>query len=372
MVRVIALTVLLGGCVAIWAKAPAGVKSVPTVPSKPYNPKMPDVTPHALIGDWEGRIKAKGDPAPLVAQVIAVGEGQYSVNMLERFDTCDPAIVVLTGTADKSVKTVELTGKATKGKFKDTQWTAKLTEDTFSGGIKGARTATFSLKRVVRLSPRLGAKPPAGAKVLLGPDTKDLNAEWVGTRSDKKCPWKLLDGGVMQCTPKTGSVLTKRKLGDHHMHVEFRTVYEPGAKRQGRSNSGVYILNRYECQILDSYGLEGKSNECGGLYRAVAPRVNMCAPPMQWQSYDIFFQAPRFDDSGKKQTEPAHITVVHNGVLIHDDVKMAKGTGAGGRRPPVPAAQTLLQDHGHKVEFRNIWVADLKSPPSGKADKARD
>jgi len=363
MVRVIAITVLLGCCLSVQAKAktPLPVKPVTTVPSRPYDPKLTDATPCPLIGDWEGQIKAKGNPKPLVAQVMAAGKGQYRVNMLDKFDARDPVPVVLSGKADESGKTVKLGGES-----KGAQWTATLTEKTFSGEVKGARKGSFTLKRVVRLSPRLGAKPPKGAKVLLGPDTKDLNTEWVGTGRDRKCAWKLLDGGVMQCQPRTGSVLTKRKLGDHFMHVEFRTVFEPDSKSQGRSNSGVYILNRYECQILDSYGLEGKPNECGGMYRAVAPRVNMCAPPMQWQSYDIFFQAPRFDSSGKKQIEPAHITVLHNGVLIHDDVKLAKGTGAGGRRPVVPAAQTLLQDHGHKVEFRNIWVADYKPAPGGK------
>jgi len=362
MVRVVGLTVVLGCCMPVSAKAPLPVRPVDTVPSRPYDSKLPDVTPHPLIGDWEGQIKAKGDPAPLVAQVMAAGKGRYRVNVLERFDTHDPVLVVLAGQADESGKTVKLAGES-----KGAKWTAKLTEKTFSGEVKGERKGSFNLKRVVRLSPRLGAKPPAGAKVLLGPDTKDLNAEWVGTGRGKKCTWKLLDGGVMQCQPRTGSVLTRRELGDHFMHVEFRTVFEPDSKSQGRANSGVYILNRYECQILDSYGLEGKPNECGGLYRAVAPRVNMCAPPMQWQSYDIFFRAPRFDASGKKQVEPAHITVLHNGVLIHDDVKMSKGTGAGGRRPPAATARTLLQDHGHKVEFRNIWVADFKTAPGRKA-----
>ena len=365
---VIGVAVLLAGCSAGLGEAPkptgdqtaavCAVKPIARVPSRPYDAKLPDASPIPLIGDWEGKIGAD----PLVAQVIATGKDRYTVNLLDKFDTSEAKLAVLAGKADK------LTGAATAGKYKDTQWLAELTEKGLTGSVKGARKARFSLKRVVRLSPRLGAKPPAGATILLGPETKDLNTAWARP-GGKDCTWKLLDGGVMQCAPKKGSAVTRKKFGSFHLHIEFRTVFKPDSGGQGRSNSGVYIQNRYECQILDSYGLKGAANECGGMYRAVAPHVNVCAPPLQWQSYDIFFRAPRFDASGKQQTEGAHISVVHNGVLIHNDVTLAKGTGAGGRRKPVPAEFLLLQDHGNAVEFRNIWAADLKKIEKPKTEK---
>ena len=368
-VRMIGLLVLLACCSVGLGEAPkpagddaaavCAVKPIARVPSKPYDAKLPDASPIPLIGDWEGKVGG----GPMAAQVIAMGKGEYSVNVLEKFDTRDAKIVVLTGKADK------LAGSVTAaGKFKGTQWQAALSEKGLVGSVTGACEASLNFKRVVRLSPRLGAKPPAGAVVLLGPDTKDLNATWT-RGGGKDCSWKLLKGGVMQCVPRKGSAITRKKFGSVHLHVEFRTIFQPEAKSQGRSNSGVYIQNRYECQILDSYGLKGAANECGGMYRAVAPRVNMCAPPMQWQSYDIFFRAPKFDASGKKQIEGAHISVVHNGVLIHNDVKLARGTGAGGGRKPVPAEFLLLQDHGNPVEFRNIWAANLKKPKIDKGEK---
>ena len=362
----IALAVLLGGCSVGLCEAPkpkgddaaavCAVKPVATVASKPYDAKTPDATDVPLIGDWEGTIGKD----PIVAQVIATGD-EYTVNLMAKFDTRDPKFAVLTGKCDS------LTGSSAAGKYKGAKWQAKLTDTGLTGTVKGSGDASFSLKRVMRLSHRLGAKPPEGATVLLASDTKDLN-ETFTKGGGKPCGWKLLKGGVMQCVPKGGSALTKKKFGSVHLHLEFRTAHQPKAKGQGRSNSGVYIQNRYECQVLDSYGLKGLPNECGGMYRAVAPRVNMCAPPRQWQSYDIFFRAPKFDSSGK-QTEGAHISVVHNGVLIHNDVVMPKGTGSGGRRKPVPAEFLLLQDHGNPVEFRNVWAADLKKPTTEKDTK---
>jgi len=367
--RVIGLMVLLACCSVALGEAPkpagddaaavCAVKPVATVASKPYDAKNPDAAPIPLIGDWEGKVGG----GPMVAQVIAMGNGEYIVNVLEQFDTRDAKIVVLTGKADK------LTGSVTAaGKFKGTQWVAALSEKGLVGSVTGACEASLSFKRVMRLSHRLGAKPPAGATVLLSSKTRDLS-ETFTRGGGKPCGWKLLDGGVMQCVPRGGSALTKKKFGSVHLHAEFRTAFMPEAKGQGRSNSGLYIQNRYECQVLDSYGLKGVANECGGMYRAVEPRVNMCAPPKQWQSYDIFFRAPKFDASGEKQIEGAHISVVHNGVLIHNDVVLNKGTGMGGRRKPIAAEFLLLQDHGNPVEFRNIWAADLKKPKTDKDTK---
>jgi hypothetical protein len=120
----------------------------------------------------------------------------------------------------------------------------------------------------------------------------------------------------------------------------------------------VYLQGRYEVQVLDSYGLEGKDNECGGIYKVGAPIVNMCAPPMQWQTYDITFYAPRFDNAGKK-TKDAYVTVVHNGVTIHDEKIIPKLTGGALDGNVAEPGGIYLQDHSNPVQFRNIWLVEL-------------
>ncbi len=172
----------------------------------------------------------------------------------------------------------------------------------------------------------------------------------------KNIGWKLVDG-AMKITPKSGSIMTKQDFRDFKMHIEFNTPQmPPNVKGQARGNSGIYIQRRYELQILDSYGLELKNNDCGSIYTFKAPDKNVCRMPGRWQSYDIIFHAARFD--GNRKTEKAHITVWHNGVLIHDDVELDNKTGAGRPEGPEPGP-ILLQDHGNEVMFRNIWIVPL-------------
>jgi hypothetical protein len=197
------------------------------------------------------------------------------------------------------------------------------------------------LKRVERKSKTLGAKPPKGAIVLFDGSNTD---EWEKA--------KLVDGKLLGATGAS----TKRKFGDHLLHIEFRTPYMPEARGQGRGNSGVYIQGRYECQVLDSFGLEGEDNECGGIYSIAKPAVNMCYPPLAWQTYDIDFTAARYDENGKK-TKNARVTIKHNGIVIHDDLELTHGTP--GHNPEGPEPDSLfLQDHGNPVAFRNIWVVE--------------
>jgi len=180
-------------------------------------------------------------------------------------------------------------------------------------------------------------------------------SHWT-TGSDRKIGWKLV-GDAMKITPGSGSIMTKRDFTDFRMHAEFKTPQlPPNVKGQSRGNSGIYIQRRYELQILDSYGLEPKNNECGSLYRFKAPDKNACDMPGRWQSYDIIFHAAKFD--GGKKVENARITVWHNGVLIHNDVELQNKTGAGRPEGPEPGP-ILLQDHGNEVCFRNIWIEPL-------------
>jgi len=202
--------------------------------------------------------------------------------------------------------------------------------------------------------------------VVFGPEKSDSQAaQWKQVDLNKsgkdKVRWKLVDG-AMQVVPGTSSIVTKRKFRDFKLHLEFRTPFMPEAREQARGNSGVYLQGRYEVQILDSYALEGRDNECGGIYKVGTPLVNMCAPPVQWQSYDITFLAPRFDTAGKK-TDDARVSVVHNGVVIHDNLSVPGPTGEALDNNIAEPGGIYLQDHGNPVQFRNIWLVELPQEP---------
>lgn len=217
----------------------------------------------------------------------------------------------------------------------------------FAGGkmtlLSGEGKKWFTLERTERKSPTLGAKPPKGALVIF--DGKNLDMfEPVGGLKKHLTKQKTI----------FGDVTTKPLPEDYKLHLEFRLSWMPEARGQGRSNSGVYIHDCYELQVLDSFGLEGRNNECGGFYQVKAPDVNMCLPPMVWQTYDIDFTAPRFE--GNKKVKNARITVRHNGVVIHDNLELPRLT-PGGKPTEGPGPRGIhLQGHGNHVQYRNIWL----------------
>ena len=192
-------------------------------------------------------------------------------------------------------------------------------------------------------------KAPEGATI--------LDASQFVHEDGKPSTWPVADG-VLEVGK--GSVMTKEKYGDFQLHVEFNLAESPeAAKGQGRSNSGVYIQRRYEVQILDSMTDDPpKNNGCASIYTRKAPDKNVGKKPGEWQTYDITFRAARFDGAGKK-TESARITVVWNGVKVHDDYEIKNKTGAGKPEGPEPGP-ILLQDHGAKVKFRNLWILPKK------------
>lgn len=200
---------------------------------------------------------------------------------------------------------------------------------------------------------------PPGAVVLF--DGKNPGA-WVkagGKAAGDPAAWKLVQGGAMQ-VQGGNNIMTKERFGGRFkLHVEFRVPYMPNAKGQGRGNSGVYVQGRYEVQVLDSYGLKSKDNDCGGIYGVAAPLVNVCKAPTIWQSYDIEFTAPRCED-GKKVAN-ARMTVYHNGTKIHDNVEIrVDNTTAGLGGNVCEPGPIMLQDHGNPVQFRNIWLLPMK------------
>jgi hypothetical protein len=201
---------------------------------------------------------------------------------------------------------------------------------------------------------------PKDAVVLF--DGKNFD-NWSHTNG-KPVEWKSV-GGAMQVQPGKGDIVTREKFtGAFKLHVEFRVPYLPDKKDQARGNSGVYLQGRYEVQILDSYGLEPKNNECGGIYTVATPKENACKAPTVWQSYDIEFTAPTCAEG--KIREPGRMTVFHNGIKIHDDVKLVKDgkpvtnttSGLGG--DPCQPGPIMLQDHGSPVQYRNIWLVPMK------------
>jgi len=213
------------------------------------------------------------------------------------------------------------------------------------------------VQRVVKKALSDVAAAPESAVVLL--DGTQLS-HWTNVDGGP-AGWKIVDD-VMQVVPGSGSIMTKECYRDFHLHVEFNVPESPPtAQGQGRGNSGVYLLRRYEVQILDSFGIEAGKGDCGSLYNARAPDRNVCRAPGRWQSYDISFRSPRYagEGTGVKKTENARITVLHNGTLIHDDVELATKTGAGRPEGPEPGP-ILLQDHGHAVRFRNIWIVTVQ------------
>ncbi len=306
----------------------------------------------AAMGDWEGSwiLEDESDSGRVVTQVIALGKGEYRAKVMEEFDTRVEPIAVLDGRRHGDVVGFEGPGRYENTEF---QIEAAIKDGKFSGSFEGDATGSFEMERAIRVSPTLGAEPPEGAIVLF--NGKNFK-QWKHTRKKSgadSVKWKLLKGGAMEVVKGTGSIVTKKKFTDFKLHVEFRTPFMPDARGQARGNSGVYLQERYEVQVLDSYALEGQDNECGGIYKIGAPLVNMCAPPTQWQTYDITFYAPGADRSN------AQVTVVHNGVTIHDNISLPKPTGGALDSDVTRPGGIYLQDHGNPVQYRNIWLVEL-------------
>jgi hypothetical protein len=196
------------------------------------------------------------------------------------------------------------------------------------------------LQRVARVSPTLGVRPPEGAVVLFD-----------GSGIEQFTAARMTDEGLLMEGADTLPLFQ-----DFNMHVEFRLPYMPTSDGQQRGNSGCYLQSRYEVQVLDSFGQLPVFNGCSAIYRQKAPDLNMCLPPLQWQTYDIQFTAPRWGADGSK-IRNAHVTVWHNGVKTQNNYSIISKTGAGKDEAP-----TLLpirfQNHSDPVRYRNIWVVD--------------
>ena len=297
------------------------------------------------MGNWEGQwMDDSFASGSLSAQIIAEGKGNYRAVVSADIGEVEPIRgkargkkdgekVVFKGTIDAGVDyggVLEITGSISEGKF--------------TGRYAGENRGRLEMKKVQKASPTLGAKPPEGAIVLFS--GKDYS-KWEGD-NQKPNPWKPV-GDAMEA--RNGSIRTKQQFRDFRLHLEFCTPFMPEARDQGRGNSGVYLPGGNEIQVLDSFGLPPSQHDCGGFYGQAAPRVNACLPPGEWQTYDVTFIASRFDDSDKL-VKSATVTVLHNGIKIHDEFQPRRQAKSGG---------ILLQDHGNPVQYRNIWLVPLRA-----------
>jgi hypothetical protein len=207
------------------------------------------------------------------------------------------------------------------------------------------------------VTPGEGVKPPSDAIILF--DGTNLN-EWTNDKGEP-AGWTVADG-CMSVKKGEGTIKTKRGFGDCQLHIEWRTPAEVKGEGQGRGNSGIFLQNRYELQVLDSYDNKTYSNgQAGSIYKQSIPLVNACRKPGEWQTYDIIYQAPRFSENGRVAV-PAHITVLQNGVLIQNYTEIRGTTPFIGL--PEYIAHSMkeplsLQDHNNPVSYRNIWIREL-------------
>jgi hypothetical protein len=232
-----------------------------------------------------------------------------------------------------------------------------------SGQIFGQNSVQQSVNEPKIIEPGKDGGPPSDAIILF--NGKDLS-DWQGLNGGP-AKWLVKDG-VMTVAPFTGNISSKQEFGDVQLHIEWATPAEVVGKDQGRGNSGVFFMGRYEVQILDSYNNKTYyDGQAAAVYKQYAPLVNASRGPGEWQTYDIIFHSPAFDEQGKV-AKRARVTVLHNGVLVQDNVELIGSTSLkGGYTPDTsvaysnhpPKAPILLQDHHNSVRFRNIWVRPL-------------
>jgi len=303
----------------------------PKAPGKPY--QVTAITREQADADFpiQGEYTGKLGGAKAGVQVVAMGAGKFDLVLYRGGLPGD-------GWSGKKAEIDRGNAETADGKVKITL--AGQTGELSGGKLK---LGEDTLDRVERKSPTEGAKAPAEAVILFDGTNADA---WQGAGMDAD---KLLKEGQN----------SKQKFRDYTIHIEFLLPYKPAARGQGRGNSGFYSQSRYEVQVLDSFGLEGRDNECGGIYSIKAPDLNMCFPPLQWQTYDIEFTAAKFDAAGKK-TANAKTTVKHNGVIIHNDVELPKTTTAAPLGESPEPGPLHLQNHGNPVRFRNIWLVEKK------------
>lgn len=344
--RLVPVGLMLGASLMICAQKKKGGPRKVELPH-PFYWAAPD----ALRGDWQGQGQYVAQVVPVMDKIFSVEDlipqqedvNKYEVHIFHQFDVPnDKPVAVLTGTLEKGVLTLEGDG-----------WTGTI-EDGHFKAQKG--TENFDLQHVDRVSPTMGMKPPSGATVLF--DGTNLNAwakmkekQWLD--QDGPCEFRIVGDGAAESFPRRGNCISKQQFGDAKIHVEFRSLGGP-------TNSGVYIQDRYEANINETYGSLDK-NPNGQFDNSVPtkPGIRASRPVLDWQTFDIDFKAPRFDASGKK-TADAVVTLRLNGTVMYKDQSLGPVILNAAKLGEAPTGPIQLQEHGMPVQFRNIWVLETK------------
>jgi hypothetical protein len=287
----------------------------------------------AVQGEYVGTFEMEGTPIKWGGQIIALGDGKFRAVGYPGGLPGDGWVGGKKLTTEGATSNGDTVFMSPDGDAVATLADGKFTVKDPAGRLLG------TLGKVERKSPTLGEKPPKGAVVLFD-----------GTSAEGFEGGRMTDDGLLM-----EGCASKPLFQSFTLHIEFRLPFQPHARGQGRGNSGFYAQGRYEVQMLDSFGLEGETNECGGIYKVARPKVNMCLPPLSWQTYDVDFTAAEFQNG--KKVKNARMTVRHNGVLIHENVEIPHTTvGARLREEGPEPGPIYLQNHGNPVRYRNIWV----------------
>jgi hypothetical protein len=329
---IVAVAAVIASCAAVCAQEKEKAQEEPV-----YDDPAKTDADFEFVGEYQGVLPLDDGDTKFGTQVIARGKGKFEIVSYQGglpgdgWDRETPHRF----TAQRQGNQIRVDADKGHG----------IVEKGIISAYDDAGNLVGKLEKVERKSPTLGADSPQGAIVLFD-----------GTNVDQWENGKMTDDGLLM--QGTTSI---PKFKSHKLHLEFRLPYMPEHEGQARGNSGIYLQGRYECQMLDSFGLEGKDNECGGLYSVAAPQLNMCFPPLAWQTYDVDYKAAKFDENGELVEHP-RITVLLNGVKIHDNVQLPgdRSTTAAPVGPGPEAGPVYLQDHGNPVRYQNVWVVETE------------
>ena len=303
--------------------------------------------PDPLRGDWQGEGGYVAQVVPVMDKIYSQEDlipqqedvGKYEAHLFKQFDQPnDKPVAVLTGSLQGGSLTLE--GDGWSGTIEYGHFKAKNGDQ------------NIDLQHIERVSPTMGTKPPKGAIVLFDGKSLDswakmMEKEWL--KEDGPCNWHLVPGGAVESVPRAGNCISHQQFGDAKIHVEFRNIGGP-------TNSGVYIQDRYEANINETYG-SLTANPNGQFDNSVPakPGIRASRPVLEWQTFDIEFKAPRFDASGKK-TADAVVTLLLNGEVMYKDQPLGPVILNAAKLGEAPAGPIQLQEHGMPCQFRNIWV----------------
>ena len=280
-------------------------------------------------GEYVGEVTKLDSKKKVGVQVIALGKGKFHAVWRDGG---------LPGDGWDKAEATPHDGETVEGvtSFKAGEHTAKIKDGVM--GVTSDGKVIGELKRIVRKSTTLGAKPPKDAVVL-----------FEGKSADQFENGRMTDDGLL----KQGAT-SKFKHQSGTLHIEFQIPYGPLLPSRG--NSGCYLQSRYEVQMLDSFGLKPHNHECGGIPSIKEPDINMSFPPLSWQTYDVDFTAAQFTNGQK--TKNGRMTVRHNGVVVHDNVELPHATTSSPLPEGPEPGPINLQDHNSEVRYRNVWFVE--------------